>query len=159
MSINFTNSQGETINITHTELNIISTNLEANNMYFVYRDNYLVYVRVTSGMLLLMDLYPNINRRLFETYTVGYNVLNPFFLKFTHNITAIESNIDDAFISVGYSGTTPITTLEEVFITSYNTFDNRYILTNDLVKKQWRIWKNTRRVESNCSRGRHSNNK
>ena len=41
------------------------------------------------------------------------------------------------FLAVGYApplGTTPITNLEDVFMTIYTEFDSKYILDNDLVK-------------------------
>ena len=87
MSINFTNSKGTTINLTHIELSNVLVSLNATNTYFVNANNYLVYVRVNTGLLLIMDLYTNMNRKIFELYTIGYDMFNQFLVKFTHNDT------------------------------------------------------------------------
>ena len=83
MSILFTNSENNTIEITHIELTQILTNSNATNNYYVNANNDLVYVRISSGILLLMDLLPNINIniRLFELFSIKYEISNPFFIK------------------------------------------------------------------------------
>ena len=82
----------------------------------------------------MVDLNVNINRKLFELFTFQYDIGNPFYLKLVHKTSAIDFAIDNALISVGYSGTTPIASLESIYMKLYSTFNNYYLSTNDLVK-------------------------
>ena len=135
MTISFTNSVGYTRSFSTNELTIVITNLNATNSYYANGLNDLLYVRVKEGNLLLFDLTNNINRKVFESFTIGYDASNPFNLKFTHNSTAIEYTVDNALMSVGFSGTTPISTLESQYMKLYViTSSTSYLTTNDIVK-------------------------
>ena len=136
MSITFTNSLGNTISLTEIELTSILTNLNAANTYYANASDNLVYVRISQGNLLLVDLNTNINRKLFELFSFQFDISNPFYLKLVHNTSAIDMTIDAALISVGFSGTTPIASLESIWMTLYTNFNNYYLTTNDLVKDQ-----------------------
>ena len=94
MTISFTNSVGYTRSFTTNELTIVITNLNATNSYYTNGLNDLLYVRLKEGNLLLFDLTDNINRKVFESFSIGYDASNPFSLKFTHNSTAIEYKVD-----------------------------------------------------------------
>ena len=135
MTISFTNSVGYTRSFSTNELTIVITNLNAINSDYTNGLNDLLYVRVKEGNLLLFDLTDNINRKIFECFTIGYDTTNPFNLKFTHNSTATEYTVDNALISVGFSGTTPISTLESQYMKLYiTTSSSSYLTTNDIVK-------------------------
>ena len=134
-TIDFTNSLGYTRSFTEGELISILNNLNSTNTYFSNGLNEIVYIRISLGKLLLVDLNENINRKLFELYSIQYSVGNNFHLKFVHNDNALEYTFDDALISVGYSGTIPVTTLESRYFKLYTQYEhNQYLLTNDLVK-------------------------
>ena len=135
MTISFTNSVGYTRSFSTNELTIVIINLNATNSYYTNGLNDLLYVRVKEGNLLLFDLTDNINRKVFESFSIGYDASNPFNLKFTHNSTAIEYTVDNALMSVGFSGTTPISTLESQYMKLYViTSSTSYLTTNDIVK-------------------------
>ena len=133
-TISFANSLGVTTNFTEIELISILGNLNSSNAYFTSGLNEIVFVRISQGKLLLIDLNDNINRKLFEIYSFHYSVSNVFHLKLVHNDNALELNINDALISVGFSGTTPITTLESRYMKLYTNSNNMYLNTHDLVK-------------------------
>ena len=133
-TISFANSLGITTNFTEIELISILGNLNSSNAYFTSGLNELVFIRISQGKLLLLDLNDNINRKLFEIYSFHYSVGNVFHLKLIHNDNALELNINDALISVGFSGTTPITTLESRYMKLYTDSNHMYLNTNDLVK-------------------------
>ena len=101
-TIDFTNSLNYTRSFTEGELISILNNLNSTNTYFSNGLNEIVYIRISLGKLLLVDLNDNISRKLFELYSIQYSVGNNFNIKFVHNDNAIESNIDDALISVGF---------------------------------------------------------
>jgi len=133
-TINFINSLGVTTNFTETELIRLLGSLNSSNVYFTSGLNELVFIRISQGKLLLIDLNDNIYRKLFGVYSFHYSVGNVFHLKLVHNDNALELNINDALISVGFSGTTPITTLESRYMKLYTNNNQRYLNTHDLVK-------------------------
>ena len=51
-----------------------------------------------------------------------------------HINTALESTLDNTYLSVGYAGTIPVPTLETVFMTAYTNNPVSYINVQDLVK-------------------------
>ena len=68
-------------------------------------------------------------------FSFTYDIANPFNVKLIHNDSALEYNINDALIAVGFSGTIPIVSLESRFMTIYTTgAGNDYITAHDLVK-------------------------
>ena len=115
-TIHFTNSLGYTRSFTDGELISILNNLNSTNTYFSNGSNDIVYIRISLGKFVLVDLNDNINRKLFELYSIQYSVGNTFHLKFVHNDNALEYTFDDALISVGYSGPTPVSTLESRYL-------------------------------------------
>ena len=133
-TIRFTNSLNYTRAFTETELISILTNLNGSSNYFANGLNELGYIRIASGSLLLVDLNSHINRQLFEMYSFHFSVTNQFNLKLVHNDNALELNINDALLSVGYSGTIPISTLESVFMKMYTNSNQAYLLSHDIVK-------------------------
>ena len=94
-----------------------------------------MYTGISLGTLLLVDPNDTINRTLFEIYSIQYSVGNTFHLKFVHNDHAFEYTFYDALPSVGYSGTTTLSTLESRYFKLYTQYQhNHYLSTNDLVK-------------------------
>ena len=131
--VDFTNSLNYTRSFTEIELNAILTTLNASNTYYTNGLNNLVFIRISLGNLVLLDLNFNINRRLFELFSFQYALGNPFNLKLIHNNTAVENTIDGALLSVGYSGTIPILSLENVFMKLY-TNANAGHFTIDMIQ-------------------------
>ena len=123
MSITFTNSQNYSITVTHIELNSILVKLNSTNTYYVNSTNNLIYIRLSAGNLLLVDLHANINRKLFELYNFQYDVSNTFNMKLVNNNNATENTIDQALLSVGFNGSVPISSLESVYMKLYSTFN------------------------------------
>jgi len=66
-----------------------------------------------------LDTGNNTNLKLFETFTFSYASDNVFQLKLTHNTSATEFTINNALLSVGFSGVVPIVSLESVFMKHY----------------------------------------
>lgn len=133
-TISFTNSLNYTRAFTETELISILTNLNCSSNYFANGLNELVYIRIASSSLLLVDLNAHINKQLFDIDSFHFSVTNQFNLKLVHNDNALELNINDALLSVGYSGTIPISTLESVFMKMYTNSNQAYLLYHDIVK-------------------------
>ena len=139
-TISFTNSLNYTRTFTETELISLLSTLNGSNNYFTNGLNALVYIRISTGSLLLVDLNSNINRQLFEIYSFQYSVTNQFNLKLVHYGNALEFNINDALLSVGYSGTTPSPTLETVFMKSIHKQQPTIFISSWHRKKIREFW-------------------
>ncbi len=137
MSTVLLNHKGVSYTYTNVELITILNNLDSSGTYYTYGINSIIFIRLNGQNLLLLDNGFSINHKLFELFTIQYDINNKFNLKFVHINTSLEYDIDQALLSVGYSpplGTVPITNLEDVFMTIYTEFDSRIILPNDVVK-------------------------
>lgn len=120
-TISFTNSLNYTPTFSETESISILANLNGSSHYSANGLNEFVYIRISSGALLFVELNSQINRQLFEIYSFHFSVTNQFNLKFVHNDNAFELNINDPLLSVGYSGAIQISTLERVVYEDVHT--------------------------------------
>lgn len=118
-NINFTNYNNLTRQFTTTELDNILTDLNSKNSYYQSGQDNLIFIRLTEGYLLLIDLNSNTNRKLFELFSFNHAVDNPFQLKLIQNNSSNEFTIDQALLSVGYIGIIPIESLENIFMKLY----------------------------------------
>ena len=118
-TINFTNSLGLTTAFTNHDLDLILTELTTHDSSFAAGENQVCYIMLKPGYLWLMDLNTNFNRRLLEMYSFTGSNLYPFQLKLTVNNSAATFSINEALVSVGYSGTVPISSLSQVFMQLY----------------------------------------
>ena len=118
-NINFTNSLGLITSFTHNDLDLILTDLGVQNASYAAGQNQITFIMLGAGNLLLMDLNPVFNKRLFELFSFSLSNLFPFQLKLTNNNSSATFSINDALVSVGYSGTTPITSLSQIYMQLY----------------------------------------
>ena len=118
-TINFTNSLGYTTSFTNNDLDLILTELTSQNSSYASGQNQIAFVMLGAGYLLLMDLNPIYNKKMFELYSFSASNLYPFQLKLTHDNNATTVSINDALIAVGYAGTTPIASLGQVYMQLY----------------------------------------
>ena len=107
--INFTNSLGLTTSFSNNDLDLILTELGVQNSSYASGQNQITFIMLGAGNLLLMDLNPVFIKRLFELFSFSLSNLFPFQLKLTNNNSSATFSINDALVSVGCSGTTPIT--------------------------------------------------
>ena len=128
-TISFTNSLNYTRAFTETELISILTNLNGSSNYFANGLNELVYISIATGSLFLVDLNSHINMQLFEIYYFHLSVTNQFNLKLVHNDTALELNINDALLSVGYSGTNTNQYIRKCVMKMYTHSNPSYLLS------------------------------
>jgi hypothetical protein len=119
-NINFTNSLGLTTSFTNNDLDLILTELTAPNSSYASGQNQIMFIMLGAGYLLIVDLNTVFNRRLFELYSFSNSNLYPFQLKLTsNNNNATTASINEALVSVGYAGTTPISSLSNVYMQLY----------------------------------------
>ena len=67
-NINFTNSLGLTTSFTHNDLDLILTELGVQNSSYAAGQNQITFIMLGAGNLLIMDLNPVFNKRLFELF-------------------------------------------------------------------------------------------
>ena len=118
MSIQFTDSSNNTRTYTHVQLDTILLDLNANNQYWQSGSYNVAYIRLSLNHLLLIDLDYSNNRKLFENYSFQYSDENEFNLRLINNNTASELTINEALISIGYTGLT-LTYLQQIYIYMY----------------------------------------
>jgi len=119
MNFIFTNSNKLSRQFTDLELDRILSDLNGQNGYYQSSQDSLVFVRISDGYLLLVDLNDNINRKLFELFTFTFSSDNSHTLKLIQNNSANEFTLDQALLSVGYIGTIPLLNLEAQFMKLY----------------------------------------
>jgi len=118
-TINFTNSLGLTTAFTNHDLDLILTELNTHDSSFASGENQIGFIMLNVGYLLLVDLNTHFSRRLFEMFSFSASNLYPFQLKLTNNNSAATFSINEALVSVGYSGSTPINSLSQIFMQLY----------------------------------------
>ena len=120
MSVIFRNSQNFNKVFTYTELDQILTDLNSYNQYYQSGSDDIAFIRISFNHLLIIDLNFMFNRMLFENYSFQYSIENIFNLKLINNNLATETSLDEALISIGYSGNVPISSLSKIFMLLYS---------------------------------------
>ena len=114
-----TNSEGLVINYTNEFLDTILLQLNASNNYYTTGNDNIIFIKIGSNKILLLDYTYHINRNIFQYYTINENVLNPFKLEYILNNGSNEYTINQVYIANSYIGT--ITELSQVFLAMYDS--------------------------------------
>jgi len=114
-----TNSEGLVINYTNEFLDTILLQLNASNNYYTTGNDNIIFIKIGSNKILLLDYTYHINRNIFQYYTINENVLNPFKLEYILNNGSNEYTIHQVYIANSYIGT--ITELSQVFLAMYDS--------------------------------------
>ena len=114
-----TNSEGNIITYTNEFIETILLQLNSSNNYDTTGDNEIIFIKVGSTKLLILDYTYHINRNIFQNYAIKENLVNPFGLEFVLNNTSNEYTIQSAYTANSYIGT--ISALQDVYLTLYDT--------------------------------------
>ena len=114
-----TNSEGLVINYTNEFLDTILLQLNASNNYYTTGNDNIIFIKIGSNKILLLDYTYHINRNIFQYYTINENVLIPFKLEYSLNNGSNEYTIHQVYIANSYIGT--ITELSHVFLAMYDS--------------------------------------
>ena len=115
-----TNSQGNLLNYTNEFIETILLQLNSSNNYYTSGDYDVIFIKIGSTKVLLLDYTYHINRNIFQNYTINENTINAYDLEFILNNTSNEYDLQSVYNANSYIGI--ITELSQVFFS-----DIRYI--------------------------------
>ena len=114
-----TNSEGKILNYTNDFIETILLQLNSSNNYYTTGDDEIIFIKIGSNKLLVLDYTYHINSNLFQNYTINVNLLNPYGLEFIFNNTSNEYTLQGVCTAKSYIGT--ISDLPQVYLTLYET--------------------------------------
>ena len=78
-----TNSEGRVSTYTNELLETIASQLKPSNNYCTTGEQNIIFIKIGSNILLLLDLTHHINRTIFQNYTINAHIAN------IHNLESI----------------------------------------------------------------------
>jgi len=73
-----TNSQGKILNYTNGFIETILLQLNSSNNYYTTGDDDIIFIRIGSTKVLLLDYTYYINRAIFQNYNINENLINNY---------------------------------------------------------------------------------
>ena len=73
-----TNSEGRIINYTNEFLETILLQLNSSNNYYTTGDDDVIFIKIGSNKVLLLDYTYHINRNIFQNYIINENIINNY---------------------------------------------------------------------------------
>ena len=77
-----TNSEGKVLTHTNELIETIILHLNSSNTYYTTGDDDMIFVKIGSTKVLLLDYTYHINRTIFQNYTINENTINDYNLEF-----------------------------------------------------------------------------
>ena len=112
-----TNSEGKILNYTNEFIETILLQLNFSNNYYTTGDDHIIFIKIGSTKVLLLDYTYHINRTVFQNYTINENLINNYGLEFISNNTSNEYDLQSVYN--GNSNIGIITDLSQVFLAIY----------------------------------------
>jgi hypothetical protein len=122
-----TNSYGKLITYTNEFIETILLQLNSSNNYYTTGDDEIIFIKIGSSKVLILDYTYYINRNIFQTYSINENLLNPFGLEFVLNNTSNEYTLQSVYTTNSHIGT--ITELQDIYLALYDTNTNPHSYT------------------------------
>ena len=73
-----TNSQGKVLTYTNEVTETILLQLNASNNYYATGDDDVIFIKIGSTKVLLLDYTYHINRTIFQNYNINENLINNY---------------------------------------------------------------------------------
>ena len=93
--------------------------LNSSNNYYTTGDDDVIFIKVGSTKVLLLDYTYHINRTIFQNYNINENTINAYGLEFILNNTSNEYTLQGVYNANSCIGI--ITELPQVFLAIYDT--------------------------------------
>jgi len=119
-----TNSEGKVLTYTNEFIETILLQLNSSNNYYTTGDDDVIFIKVGSTKVLLLDYTYHINRTIFQNYNINENTINAYGLEFILNNTSNEYDLQSVYNGNGFLGI--ITELSQVFLAIYDTETTPY---------------------------------
>ena len=117
-----TNSEGTLITYTNGFIETILLQLNSSNNYYTTGDDEIIFVKIGSSKILILDYTYHINRNVFQHYAINENLINNYGLEFILNNTSNEYDLQSVYNGNSFIGI--ITELPQVFLALYDTNTN-----------------------------------
>ena len=114
-----TNSEGKVVTYTNELMETILLQLNPSNNYYTSGDDDILFIKIGSNKVLILDYTYHINRNTFQNYTINENSLNNYDLESKLNNTSNEYDLQSVYNGNGFLGI--ITNLQQVFLAIYDT--------------------------------------
>ena len=73
-----TNSEGKILNYTNEFVETILLQLNSSNNYYTTGDDDIIFIKIGSTKVLLLDDTYHINRTIFQNYTINEHTINEY---------------------------------------------------------------------------------
>ena len=121
------NSEGKILNYTNEFIETILLQLNSSNNYYTTGDDDIIFIKIGSTKVLLLDYTYHINRNIFQNYTINENTINGYNLEFILNNTSNEYTLQGVYNANSHIGS--INDLLQVFLAIYDTTVSPYTYT------------------------------
>ena len=122
-----TNSEGKVLTYTNEFIETILLQLNPSNNYYTTGDDDIIFIKIGSTKVLLLDYTYHINRTIFQNYTINENTINDYNLEFILNNTSNEYTLQGGYTANVLIGS--ITELSQVCLAIYDTTVSPYSYT------------------------------
>ena len=122
-----TNSDGKILNYTNEFIETILLQLNSSNNYYPTGDDDILFTKIGSIKVLLLDYTYHINRSIFQNYNINEDLINSYGLELTLNNTSNEYDLQSVYNGNSYIGI--ITDLSQVFFAICDTETSPYNYT------------------------------
>uniref|UniRef100_UPI00404AC85C hypothetical protein n=1 Tax=Flavobacterium sp. TaxID=239 RepID=UPI00404AC85C len=122
-----TNSEGKLLNYTNEFIETILLQLNSSNNYYTTGDDDIIFIKIGTTKVLLLDYTYHINRNIFQNYSINENTINDYDLEFILKNTSNEYTTQGVYTANSYIGT--INALQDVYLAIYDTETSAYNYT------------------------------
>ena len=92
-----TNSEGKCLTYTNEFIETILVQLNSSNNYYTSGDGAILFIKVGSNKLLVLDYTCHMNITMFQNYTINENPLNNYDLELILNNTSNEYDLQSVY--------------------------------------------------------------
>ena len=112
-----TNSQGKVLTYTNELIETILLQLNSSDNYYTTGDDDIMFIKIGSNKVLLLDYTYHINRTIFQNHTINENTVNEYGFGFILNSTINGYTLQGVYNANSYIGTT--SDLPQIFLAIY----------------------------------------
>ena len=114
-----TNSEGQVLTYTNGFIETILLQLNSSNTYYTPGDDDIIFIKIGSNKVLVLDYTYHINRNIFQNYSINKNLVNNYDLELILNNNSNEYDLQSAYTANGFIGSAA--ELQQVFSAIYDT--------------------------------------
>ena len=97
-------SEGKVLTYTNEFIETILLQLNSSNNYYTTGDDDIIFIKIGSTKVLLLDYTYHINRTILQNYTIDENTINEYGLEFILHNTSNEYTLQGVYNANSYIG-------------------------------------------------------